>query len=73
MPTTKKRLNLALPSAMDTALAAIAKRDNMPQATKAIYLLAIALELEEDIVLDALASARDTKGVKFIPHDKAWA
>ena len=64
---------MALPSAMDDALTAIAKRDGMPQATKALYLLEMALALEEDIVLDALASKRDTKGVRYIPHDKAWA
>ncbi|MDD5055738.1 MAG: hypothetical protein PHZ00_05740 [Candidatus Peribacteraceae bacterium] len=73
MPTTKRRLNLALPPDLDIVIGKLAKRDNVPQATKAIYLLALALELEEDIVLDALASERDNKGVKFISHDKAWA
>ena len=35
-------------------LSRIAKRDNIPQATKAVYLLSIALEIEEDMVLLAI-------------------
>ncbi|KKR62663.1 MAG: hypothetical protein UV43_C0040G0010 [Parcubacteria group bacterium GW2011_GWF2_42_7] len=54
-------------------LSRIAKRDNMPQATKAVYLLGIALEIEEDMVLDKIASGRDTKNARFLSHKQAWA
>lgn len=72
MPTSKKRMNLSLPPDLERTLARLAERDNVPQATKAIYLLRLALEIEEDDMLDALASERDVPGVKFIPHAKAW-
>lgn len=54
-------------------LSRIAKRDNIPQATKAVYLLGIALEIEEDMVLDKIARGRDTKDARFLTHKKAWA
>ena len=53
-------------------LSHIAKRDNIPEATKAAHLLGVALEIEEDIVLDKLASERDTKATHFVTHKKAW-
>ncbi len=54
-------------------LSRIAKRDNIPEATKAAYLLGIALEIEEDIVLDKIAGERDTKNARFLSHKQAWA
>ena len=73
MATTKKRINISLPSNLDIMLSRIAKRDNIPQATKAVYLLGIALEIEEDIVLDKIAGGRDTKDARFLSHKQAWA
>ena len=73
MATTKKRINISLPSNLDIMLSRVAKRDNMPQATKAVYLLGIALEIEEDMVFDKIASERDTKNVHFLTHKQAWA
>ncbi|HBA45706.1 hypothetical protein A2W67_01350 [Candidatus Nomurabacteria bacterium RIFCSPLOWO2_02_40_28] len=73
MPTIKKRINISLPPDLDIMLSRIAKRDNIPQATKALYLLGIALELEEDIVLDKIARERDTKNARFLNHKQAWA
>jgi len=60
-----------LPPDLDIMLSRIAKRDNIPQATKALYLLGIALELEEDIVLDKIARERDTKNARFLNHKQA--
>lgn len=73
MATTKKRLNISLSSELDQALSRIAKRDNIPQATKAVNLLEIALMLEEDVILDTIAKGRDVKGARFIKHAQAWA
>ncbi len=72
MPTLKKRLNISLPREMDVLLKQLAKRDDLPQATKALHLLRLALEIEEDDVLNAFAEKRDKKGAKFISHKQAW-
>lgn len=72
MATTKKRINISLPSNLDIMLSRIAKRDNIPQATKAVYLLGIALEIEEDITFDRIARERDTKNARFVSHKQAW-
>lgn len=73
MPTIKRRVNISLPAPIENILAMLAKRDEVPQATKAAELIRIAIELEEDQVLDATASKRDTGKAKFITHKKAWA
>ena len=51
---------------------ALAKRDRVPVATKAAHLLSLALEIEEDQMLDALATKRDTPRAKFVSHALAW-
>ena len=73
MPTLKKRLNMSLPKDIENALSLLAERDDVPQATKALYLIRVALEVEEDDVWNAIAEKRDTKDAKFLSHDKAWA
>ncbi len=50
----------------------LAKRDEMPVASKAAELLRMAIEIEEDDVWDAVALKRDTRDAKFISHKKAW-
>jgi hypothetical protein len=72
MTTTKKRVNISVSVAMEEALKALAKRDQMPVASKAAELLRHAIEIEEDEVWVRLASARDTKDAKFISHKDAW-
>ncbi len=72
MATTKKRINISVSRELDTMLGRLAKRDQMPQATKAEHLLIKALELEEDEVLNFVAMSRDTKGATFISHAEAW-
>lgn len=51
----------------------LAKRDKMPEATKAAELLRVALEIYEDQIWDKVAGQRDKRGVKFVSHKKAWA
>lgn len=72
MPTDKKRLNITLSKNIEMVLQKTAKRDKIPVATKAIYLLELALETEEDVFWDKVASKRDTKNAKFISHNKVW-
>jgi hypothetical protein len=73
MPTLKKRLNMSLPADIDAALSALAERDDVPQATKALHLIQLALTIEEDDVWNSIAEKRDTKDAKFYSHDEAWA
>jgi predicted transcriptional regulator len=72
MATTKTRINLSLSDEVTSALAKLAKRDRIPQATKAARLLETALELEEDQLWNELAMRRDTENVRFVSHDKVW-
>ena len=72
MATLKHRINISLPDSLDAALLELARRDNMPQATKAAELLHLAVEIEEDQIWNALAKKRDTKQAKYIAHEKAW-
>lgn len=73
MSTSKKRINISIPKDIERAIAELAKRDETPQATKAGELLRLAIQFEEDQVLDAIATARDKKNARFIPHKNVWA
>ncbi len=72
MSTTKSRLNISLPDDVKKALLSIAKRDQMPTATKALRLLEIGLEAEEDDIWDKIASDRDYKDSTFHPHSEVF-
>lgn len=68
MSTIKSRLNISLPDDTKKALLSIAKRDQMPAATKAVRLMEIGMEIEEDEVWDKIATSRDNKDTIFHPH-----
>ncbi len=72
MPTIKTRINISLSDELREALQKLAKRDRIPEATKATRLLEVALELEEDQAWNEIAEKRDNKKARFIPHTKAW-
>ena len=72
MATTKTRINISLSDEVKEALDKLARRDQVPQATKAVRLLEIALELEEDQVWNRIASRRDVKNARYLSHNKAW-
>lgn len=73
MPTVKSRINISVSDEVADAITRIAKRDRMPTATKAAFLLASALEFEEDTVWNKIAEKRDKKRTRFVSHKKAWA
>ena len=73
MPTTKTRINISLPKDIETILDKLAKRDDVPKATKALQLIKLAMEIEEDELWDRMVSERDKKNAKFLSHKKAWA
>lgn len=72
MATTKKRINISISREVDNILAKLARRDQIPQATKAERLISLALEFEEDYILNAVAEKRDSKKVKFVSHSEIW-
>lgn len=72
MSTTKSRLNISLPDDVKKALLSIAKRDQMPAATKALRLMEIGLELEEDDTWDKIAASRDREDSVFRTHTSVF-
>jgi len=72
MSTIKSRINISLPEEVKQAIDQLAKRDQMPAATKAESLLEVGLELEEDQVWDQIAAKRDSKGARFRSHAQAF-
>ena len=73
MATSKKRRIISLPDDVDKALLELADRDQLPPATKAVDLIRIAIQIDEDDIWNNIAENRDTKSAKFISHDDAWA
>lgn len=59
MSTAKSRINISLPDDTKNVLLSIAKRDQMPAATKAVRLMEIGIEVEEDEIWNTIASNRD--------------
>ena len=73
MATIKKRINISVSKDIERALTRLALRDAVPQATKATHLLVQAIELEEDVVWDALARKREQNGGRYLSHREAWS
>lgn len=72
MAAEKKRFMVSVAEPVERALGLLAERDQTPRATKAAQLIELALELEEDVVLDQLAGERDLKSARFVSHKNAW-
>lgn len=73
MATTKDRINISVSKDTRKMLKQLAKRDQVPEATKAAHLIMEALELEEDRVLSAIADERlkNHKG-RWLSHEEVW-
>ncbi len=72
MATTKRRLNITLSPEVDALISLIAKRDQVPEATKVAELLHISLALEEDKAFSLLADERLSGKTKWVSHDDVW-
>jgi hypothetical protein len=72
MATLKRRINISADKDVESSLVSAAKRDGVPVATKAAELLRLALEIEEDLALAAVAEQRMKYKGKGIPHKLAW-
>lgn len=73
MPTIKNRTNVTMSKDLDEAVVYLAKRDQVPKATKAVELIELAVRIEEDELWDKLANKRDKEGAKFVSHKDAWS
>ena len=74
MATLKKRINISVSDAVEQAVALLAKRDDVPQATKVTELLTLALELEEDTYFASVVKNRLAKKVSgWKSHTEAWS
>jgi predicted DNA-binding protein len=69
---TKQRLNITLSKEAESIVKILAKRDNIPQATKAAMLLDRVLEIEEDTLWSEQALERLSEKSKRISHKDAW-
>ncbi|PIR04962.1 MAG: hypothetical protein COV57_01595 [Candidatus Liptonbacteria bacterium CG11_big_fil_rev_8_21_14_0_20_35_14] len=65
-------MNISLSDSVEEAIIKLAERDNVPEATKAIELIKIALEMEEDNIWDRIATKRLETDNKRISHKDAW-
>ena len=72
MSTPKKRIYISVSDAVESAVASLAKRDDVPQATKVTELLELALELEEDTYFSQVVKNRLTKKVVWQSHTEVW-
>ena len=50
----------------------LAERDGVPEATKAADLLRLGLEVDEDLLLERVASERYRTAKKFLSHKQVW-
>jgi len=72
MATTKTRINISLSKPLIKTLRDLAKRDDVPVATKTSELVKWALEMEEDFMLGEIAKRREKVTRQWISHEKAW-
>lgn len=72
MATAKDRINISVSRDTKKILIALAKRDEMPVASKVTDLVEQMLELEEDRVLSAIADERLKGKVRWLSHEQVW-
>lgn len=72
MSTIKNRINISASKPIFNALKQLARRDDVPVATKTLELVRFALESEEDFALGEIARGRDTETTKWVSHEVAW-
>ena len=72
MSTAKSRINVSVSDDVKVALTKLAKRDQLPTATKAVRLIEIGLELEEDEIWDKIAASRDQEVSRFHTHTEVF-
>lgn len=64
---------MSLPKDIDMALKKLAARDGVPQSAKALQLVEVALEIEEDQIWSAIAEERLKNKGKLKTHKEVWS
>ena len=74
MATTKTRINISVSKSTRDVLRVLAKRDELPVASKAADLIEQALELEEDRAVEAIVQRRmkGRKNIRWLTHEEVW-
>lgn len=72
MATAKKRINISLSKELEQQIIALAKRDQVPTATKLAELVRESVELEEDRLLSAEVEKRRAAKGKTYSHEEVW-
>lgn len=73
MATTKDRVIISLKRSTKEALQYMAKRDQMPLASKASHLLDLMVDIEEDRYFGELADERlRTNKGRWLSHEQVW-
>jgi len=74
MPTRNPRINVVLDDYLYKNVQLLAEKENVSLSAKVRDLLREALEMQEDIVLSALAEERENSlpGKKTLTHDEVW-
>jgi hypothetical protein len=72
MTTTKKRIHISVSREVEKALSVLAKRDQVPTATKAAELLRLGMEVDEDVLLEEVARGRYETSKRFLSHKRVW-
>ncbi|MCI0556914.1 MAG: hypothetical protein MN733_00340 [Nitrososphaera sp.] len=72
MSTTKTRINISVSKEENQLLTKLARRDQVPRATKVRDLMHVAMDLEEDIAFSHLAEKRDVPGADVLSHEEFW-
>lgn len=72
MPTKNPRINITFEEATALLLVQLAKQNHQSVSSMAKELILEALERREDLVLSAIAEARDSKDAKRLSHQDAW-
>ncbi len=74
MPTKNPRINVVLEEPLYRTVARLAKKDGVSLSLKVRDLVKEALEMEEDIALNAFAEEREKslKKTKALRHDEVW-
>jgi predicted DNA-binding protein len=70
MATKKRRLNITLTPEMEEFISILAKRDNVPEATKVSQILEDALEEMEDKIWLEIAEEREAEGGPYLSYEE---
>ena len=73
VPTTKKRINIAVDDRIYKALKRLSNARDQSVAGVSLSLIEQALEYQEDLHFSRIADKRLSEKQKRVSHDKAWS